>query len=95
MCVDEKMPDGKSELAELIPNGSQVPVTNENRMLYIMKYSNYMLNVRTQKQISAFVKGLRVVIPLEYTSYFFPDEIQLLISGGTNDINFHDLQDHT
>ena len=24
--------------------------------------------------------------------YFFPDEIQLLISGGINEINMHDLQ---
>jgi len=49
MCVDEKLPGGKSEVAELVPNGAQIPVTNDNRMLYIIKYSNYMLNIRTHK----------------------------------------------
>jgi len=34
-----------------------------------------MLNMRTAEQTKAFVKGLRSVIPQEYLSYFFPDEI--------------------
>lgn len=54
-----------------------------------------MLNLRTAVLTQAFVRGLRKVIPQEFLSYFFPDEIQLLISGGLNAINMQDLQKHT
>lgn len=35
------------------------------------------------------------MIPAELLSYFYPNEIQLLVSGGTNDIDFGDLRNHT
>lgn len=66
---------GVSQEIELVKDGGNVPVTNDNRLFYISSYSNYMLNVRTQTQLQAFSKGLRKVIPQEFLSYFFPDEI--------------------
>ena len=60
-----------------------------------MNKANYVLNLRTAVLTQAFVRGMRKVIPQEYLSYFFPDEIQLLISGGLNSINMQDLQKHT
>ena len=53
------------------------------------------MNKRTAELNQAFVRGLRKVIPQEYLSYFFPDEIQLLISGGLNSINMEELQKNT
>ena len=53
------------------------------------------MNKRTAELNQAFVRGLRKVIPQEYLSYFFPDEIQLLISGGLNSINMEELQQNT
>lgn len=46
-CVDEPVENGKSERIELVKNGSELQVTNENRLQYIMLYGNYMLNLRT------------------------------------------------
>jgi ubiquitin-protein ligase E3 C len=86
---------GKIEELPLVENGGEIPVTNENKLLYIMHYSNYMLNIRTKSQIAAFVRGLRKVIPAEGLSFFFPDEIQLLISGSSNEINIQDLKKYT
>ena len=40
------------------------------------------------------MKGLRSVFPEDYMSMFFPNEIQLLISGGINDIDIDDLEKH-
>ena len=37
---------GKVEEIELIPGGSSIPVTNENKILYIVSKANYMLNFR-------------------------------------------------
>jgi hypothetical protein len=54
---------GMSEDIELVKDGGAVPVTSENRLLYISSYCNYMLNVRTMAQTQAFTRGLRKVIP--------------------------------
>jgi len=54
---------GISEEIPLISGGQHIPVTNENRLFYIMNYSNYMLNLRTAVQTQAFVRGMRKVIP--------------------------------
>jgi hypothetical protein len=58
-----------------VPGGANIPVTNENRLFYIMNKANYVLNLRTAVLTQAFVRGMRKVIPQEYLSYFFPDEI--------------------
>ena len=39
--------------------------------------------------------GMHEVIEPELLSMFFPDEIQLLISGGLNEIDIADLREHT
>ena len=70
-------------------------MTNDNRLQYIMYYANYMLNLRTYDQTKHFVKGLESVIPKDILGMFFPNEIQLLITGGINDIDINDLQKHT
>jgi len=49
MAVSENLV-GLNEDVELVKNGSQIPITNENRLFYITSYSNYMLNVRTALQ---------------------------------------------
>ena len=35
---------GRDNLIELIPGGSEMPVTHDNKMQYIMLYANYILN---------------------------------------------------
>jgi hypothetical protein len=82
---------GQAIEVPLVPNGADIAVTNENKLLYIMHYSHYILNVKTQTQITAFVKGLRKVVPATALSIFFPDEIQLLISG-TKEISIAELR---
>lgn len=53
MCVSVEV-QGKMTEVELVRGGSQIPVTNENKLHYIALYCNYMLNVRTQAQTRAF-----------------------------------------
>ena len=86
---------GVHQEVPLLTNGADIAVTNENKMIYIMHYTNYMLNLRTQMQVKSFVKGLRHVIQQDWLSYFYPDEIQLLISGGLNEISIPDLRANT
>ena len=64
-------------------------------MQYIMLYANYILNKKEGEQSKAFMEGMHEVIDPELLSMFFPDEIQILISGGRNDIDIKDLQENT
>lgn len=86
---------GESQEIQLLPNGANVPVTNENRLMYIILYANWLLNGRIREQVSCFVRGMRSVFSEEYFSIFFPDEIDTLISGGKNEIDIDDLQRST
>ena len=86
---------GMAQEVELVPNGSEITVTNSNRPMYIMYLVNYLLNRRTYEQTKAFLNGLQSVFPEDYLSYFFPDEVELLISGGINDIDIDDLRNNT
>ena len=64
-------------------------------MEYIMLYANYILNKKEGEQSKAFMEGMHQVIDPELLSMFFPDEIQLLISGGRNEIDIKDLRENT
>jgi ubiquitin-protein ligase E3 C len=86
---------GESRQIPLVPFGDSIPVTSENRQIYIAKYANYILNQRTKEQTVAFVSGLKSVLPDASLDLFFPDEIQKLISGGVNDISIQDLMANT
>jgi len=74
MLITEDV-NGKMEEVELVKNGGDIPITNENRLHYIALYSNYMLNLRTREPTAAFTYGLHKIIPQQYLSYFFPNEI--------------------
>ena len=86
---------GRSEEVELVPNGANTTVNNRNRPIYIIHLVNYLLNRRTQEQTKAFVKGLQNVFPEDWLNFFMPDEVELLISGGINEIDIDDLRANT
>jgi ubiquitin-protein ligase E3 C len=73
---------GADDTFDLVPGGSEIPVTNENKMQYIMMYANFILNKKDSDQVKAFTQGLSDVIDTDILNMFFPDEVQHLISGG-------------
>jgi hypothetical protein len=83
---------GTGEEIELIPNGSNIPVTNENKIKYIYTLTHYLLNVKTREQSKAFLLGINEVIPLPFLQMFTPTELQILISGETTEIDIEDLR---
>lgn len=72
---------GKTEEIELVPNGKNIPLTNENKWDYVEKVSKYRLYGAIQKQIDAFLEGFHELIPKELVSIFNFKELELLISG--------------
>lgn len=51
---------GKNTITELIPGGSKIPVTNENKLSYVYRVAHYRLNTQIKDQSNAFRKGLHV-----------------------------------
>lgn len=68
-----------SRTIDLIPNGSEVPVTNENRMQYIVLMSNYRLNVQIAQQSKAFERGMFEIIPERFLRLFNAPEMAILV----------------
>ena len=85
----------KSITRELRPGGVDIPVTNENRIMYISYMARYRLQMQPQMQTSAFLKGLELVISPSWLSMFNQSELQTLIGGSSTEISVEDLRSNT
>ncbi|GEQ68214.1 hypothetical protein JCM33374_g1881 [Metschnikowia sp. JCM 33374] len=72
---------GKYHHRDLIPNGSNTPVTIHNREMYIDKYASFFLVDGIEGQIKALKSGFASVVDGNAFSLFSPEEIQLLLCG--------------
>lgn len=82
----------ETRVTELIPNGKDIAVTNENRLHYIHRVANYRLNFQIRRQSVAFLGGLREIIPTEWFQMFSESELQQVISGTSGGIDIDDLR---
>ncbi|KAL2315205.1 Ubiquitin-protein ligase E3 [Schizosaccharomyces pombe] len=86
---------GVRNVIDLIPNGSNISVTNENRLQYIHLVSNYYLNARLSRQCRAFTNGFTQIIDPHWLAMFHESEIQILVGGDPVPIDIDDLRRHT
>jgi len=63
---------------DLIPNGSQIPVTIDNVELYLEKVLDMTLGSGVQRQVDAFRAGFTQVFPYSALSAFTPNELVML-----------------
>ncbi|KAI4137462.1 MAG: hypothetical protein L6R39_007270 [Caloplaca ligustica] len=80
---------------ELRPNGSNIPVTSANRLVYISYIARHRLSVQPFKQTSAFLRGLGQIISPAWLSMFNQHELQTLVSGSASAIDISDLRRNT
>ena len=85
----------ETRVTELMPNGKDIAVTNENRIHYIHRVANYRLNHQIKRQSAAFLDGLREIIPMEWFQMFSETELQQVISGTRGGIDIENLKLHT
>eukprot|EP01129_Flabellula_baltica_P002653 TRINITY_DN1246_c0_g1_i2.p1 TRINITY_DN1246_c0_g1~~TRINITY_DN1246_c0_g1_i2.p1 ORF type:complete len:3131 (-),score=718.92 TRINITY_DN1246_c0_g1_i2:9-8252(-) len=78
---------------ELVPNGSEKPITYENRMEYIEKAIEYKLKEGTE-QINAIKQGIGNVILLSSLSLFSWRELEYIVCGSPH-VDFEQLQQYT
>ncbi|XP_042561351.1 ubiquitin-protein ligase E3A-like isoform X2 [Clupea harengus] len=87
---------GNNLMYDLRENGDKIPVTNSNRKDFVAQYAEYMLNKSVEKQFKAFRRGFHMVTnesPLKYL--FRPEEIELLICGSRQNLDFQALEETT
>jgi ubiquitin-protein ligase E3 C len=80
---------------ELMPNGSNIPVTNENRPLYVSYVARHRLQLQPYQQTQAFLRGLGEIIKPSWLSMFNQSELQTLIGGDSSEIDVEDLRVNT
>ena len=85
---------GETQVHDLIENGRNVPVTDENKFDYVNLVTAYRMTNAVKDQVAAFVKGFEEIIPRETISILNAAELELLISG-TPDIDIEDLRANT
>lgn len=80
---------------KLVPNGDEIPVTNDNRLLYISYAARHRLVVQPAPQTNAFLRGLREIIRPSWLSMFNQSELQRLVGGDSMEIDVEDLRRNT
>lgn len=85
---------GVTETIDLIENGRNVAVTEENKHEYIRLITEYRLTGAVREQLEHFLKGFHDIVPAELVSIFSEQELELLISG-LPDINVDDWKNNT
>lgn len=85
----------KTITRNLIANGDQTPVTNDNRLLYTSYAARHRLVVQPMQQTTAFLRGLRSIIRPSWLSMFNQTELQRLVGGDSSEIDIDDLRRNT
>lgn len=66
---------------DLIPNGSNTRVTEENKIRYLDALAQFRLSNSVKEQVDSFLNGLNDLIPDNLLSIFDENEIELLVCG--------------
>ena len=72
---------GIVDIVDLITDGRDVAVTDENKAEYVRLIADFRLTTEIKDQISALLKGIYEVVPKDLLQIFSEQELELLISG--------------
>ncbi|KAJ5949254.1 hypothetical protein N7454_000838 [Penicillium verhagenii] len=72
---------GEKQTIDLVHDGRNIPVTQDNKEEYIQRVVEYRLVESVREQLDNFLKGFHEIIPPDLISIFNEQELELLISG--------------
>jgi ubiquitin-protein ligase E3 A len=72
---------GESREIPLIPNGSEIDVTDDNLDEFVSAYVDWYINVGVEEPFSQFASGFWEILKWSDLEQFAPDELDLLVSG--------------
>ena len=85
----------KNIIIDLIHNGRNVDVTNNNRISYIYKLTHYLLDLQFEYQTSYFVKGFYEICNKKLIKIFSVNEFIDILSGTDEEIDVDDWRKYT
>ncbi|KAA3678134.1 E3 ubiquitin-protein ligase HERC4 [Paragonimus westermani] len=85
---------GENRHVDLIPNGSEIMVTHENKNSYVEKYVDYVFNRSCEAPYRAFERGFHQVCAGHALKFFRPMELQALVVG-SDVFNWSELRQNT
>jgi len=85
---------GVTKVVDLIENGRNIPVTDENKHEYVRLIVEHKLLTSVKEQMENFLKGFHDIIPEDLIGIFTEQELELLISG-LPDIDVDDWKSNT
>ena len=85
---------GVETAVDLIPDGANVSVTDENKLEYVNLVAAHRMTDSIKDQIAAFSRGFNEIVPHDVVRILNPSELELLISG-TPSIDVDDLKNNT
>ncbi len=85
---------GDKKTIDLIPNGRNIAVTEENKQDFVRLTTEYRLVKSVEEQLQSFLKGFHDIIPPDLIAVFDEQELELLISG-LPDIDVDDWRNNT
>ncbi|THD28070.1 putative E3 ubiquitin-protein ligase HERC4 [Fasciola hepatica] len=85
---------GANRHIDLIENGANIPVNQENKALYVEKYVDYVFNRSCERPYKAFEGGFMQVCSGDVIHFFRPMELQSLVVG-LEVINWNELRENT
>ncbi|KAI0974201.1 HECT-domain-containing protein [Xylaria arbuscula] len=85
---------GVMTVEDLIPDGRNIDVTNENKKEYVDLMVKWRIEKRISEQFQAFKDGFQELIPHDLINVFDERELELLI-GGIAEIDVDDWKKHT
>lgn len=85
---------GVTEVRDLVPNGRNIIVTEENKHDYVKLVCQEKMTGSIKKQLNSFLEGFYEIIPKSLISIFNEHELELFISGLPT-IDIDDLKANT
>ncbi|KAJ2799331.1 putative E3 ubiquitin-protein ligase, partial [Coemansia helicoidea] len=83
---------GEVVTVPLVPNGGAIAVTSGNRVEYVVRYLQWVLNDAVAKQFDPFRRGFYYVCGSNALALFKPEEIELMVHGSGADWDPRELR---
>lgn len=75
---------GETKSIDLLPNGSNIAVTRDNRLQYMYLVAHYRLTKQIKKQSAAFFEGLSEIIDPKWLRYATIASLRASLAGHTS-----------
>ncbi|KAF2096815.1 hypothetical protein NA57DRAFT_42813 [Rhizodiscina lignyota] len=85
---------GAKTIIDLVENGRNIPVTEENKQDYVRLVAEWKMIGSVSEQLEYFLQGFHDIVPADLIAIFNEQELELLISG-LPDIDVDDWKNNT